>query len=178
VVRGTVYTATNLRRRARLWVGDYLSGTFAPELFVLFHKANLIASTALVLSPTVVLLDDKSHLPHLHVEDAGQVAPLLGQTWSSTMTLSARSFEDDGYWATDLIRQAARHYATATRTSSWATLANTTGISGAQLRWGRNSAGLSPGLYIDTITVTVPGAFGSPEMVLDSLRITSGAGGS
>jgi hypothetical protein len=71
-----------------------------------FQKSKPVACIALALSPTVVLLDDKSHQPHLHVEETDLVAPLLGQTWSSVMTFSARSFEDDGWWATELIRQA------------------------------------------------------------------------
>ncbi len=77
---------------------------------MLFQKSKPVACIALALSPTVVLFDDKSHQPHLHVEEADQVAPLLGQTWSSVMTFSARSFDDDGWWATDLMRQARTRY--------------------------------------------------------------------
>src|SRR5690606_39449383 len=37
----------------------------------------------------------------------------------------------------------------------------------------RNTAGLTPGVYVDTITVTASGANGSPNRVIDSLVITA-----
>ena len=61
----------------------------------------------------------------------------------------------------------------ASRSSNWATLLGATGPSGEWLRWNRNASGLAPGLYVDTITVVVQGAAGSPRTVLDSMRITS-----
>ena len=61
---------------------------------------------------------------------------------------------------------------TATRHSSWLTLTNPNGTGTGVLSWTRNTAGLTTGLYVDTIAVTMAGASGSPATIYDSLRIT------
>ncbi|HEY8061517.1 MAG TPA: S8 family serine peptidase [Gemmatimonadales bacterium] len=57
---------------------------------------------------------------------------------------------------------------------SWNTLTTAGGTGSGTVGWTRSAAGLAPGVYVDTITVTAPGAAsGSPAMIFDTLRITS-----
>ena len=59
-------------------------------------------------------------------------------------------------------------------TSSWTTLTTSSGTGSGSLLWNRNAAGLAVGTYVDTITVTAPGAAsGSPARIIDTLRITA-----
>ncbi len=62
---------------------------------------------------------------------------------------------------------------TATRKKSWTALATSSGTGNGKVVWSRNTAGLTPGVYVDTITVTASGATGSPAQVIDSLVITA-----
>ncbi|MBK7595126.1 MAG: S8 family serine peptidase [Gemmatimonadetes bacterium] len=60
---------------------------------------------------------------------------------------------------------------TATKRKSWTTLTTAGGIGSGSVVWTRNTAGLSAGTYVDTITVAASGL--SPQRVIDTLRITS-----
>jgi hypothetical protein len=61
---------------------------------------------------------------------------------------------------------------TASKRQSWTTLTVASGTGPGMVRWQRNATGLTAGLYVDTITVTAPGAAsGSPSTVFDTLRI-------
>jgi subtilisin len=62
---------------------------------------------------------------------------------------------------------------TATKRSAWTTLTTSGGTGSGSVAWSRSTAGLVPGVYVDTITVTASGASGSPSRVIDTLRITS-----
>jgi subtilisin len=63
---------------------------------------------------------------------------------------------------------------TATRKKSWTTLTVASGTGSGLVQWNRNASGLAAGVYVDTITVTAPGAAsGSPATVFDTLRVTS-----
>ncbi len=62
---------------------------------------------------------------------------------------------------------------TATKKKSWTTLTKTTATGSNTLTWTRSTAGLAAGTYVDTITVTAPGAIGSPATVIDTLTITA-----
>src|SRR5690606_8972919 len=62
---------------------------------------------------------------------------------------------------------------TATKRKSWTTLTTGSGTGSGNVAWSRNTAGLTPGVYVDTITVTASGATGSPSRVIDSLVITA-----
>ena len=53
----------------------------------------------------------------------------------------------------------------------WLALTTASGTGGGLLRWTRDPTALSPGTYVDTITVSVPGAGGSPALIVDTLRI-------
>jgi hypothetical protein len=55
----------------------------------------------------------------------------------------------------------------------WLTLLAGSGTGSGTLTWMRNMAGLVAGIYVDTITVTAPGAIGSPAAVIDSLVVTT-----
>jgi hypothetical protein len=68
-------------------------------------------------------------------------------------------------------------YWTATAQNSWTAVATREGRGSAVLIWRRITPPLEVGTYVDTITVTVNGAVGSPAMVIDSIVVTSGAGG-
>lgn len=55
--------------------------------------------------------------------------------------------------------------------AAWVTLTNAAGTGTGRLRWTRNPTGLAAGVYVDTITVTVPGAIDSPWLLVDSLVV-------
>jgi hypothetical protein len=54
---------------------------------------------------------------------------------------------------------------------TWLTVSTSGGTSSGSVRWVRDPTGLAPGWYVDTITVSVPGAAGSPGLVFDSLVV-------
>jgi photosystem II stability/assembly factor-like uncharacterized protein len=57
--------------------------------------------------------------------------------------------------------------------AGWITLTTSSGTGTSRLRWSRNPTGLAPGVYVDTIRVTVPGAVDSPWNLLDTLVVRS-----
>ncbi len=62
---------------------------------------------------------------------------------------------------------------TASKKKAWTTLVAGAGTGTGTVSWTRSTAGLAVGTYVDTITVTVAGANGSPASVIDTLRITA-----
>ena len=62
---------------------------------------------------------------------------------------------------------------TATKRKTWTSFVVSSGTGSSALAWHRNATGLVVGTYVDTITVTAPGANGSPINVIDTLRITA-----
>jgi hypothetical protein len=69
------------------------------------------------------------------------------------------------------------HAATTTWTAQnrhpWIVLLAATGTGSGSATWMRNTAGLVAGFYVDTITITAPGATGSPAVVIDTLQLTA-----
>ena len=63
---------------------------------------------------------------------------------------------------------------TASKRKSWTTLVSGNGTGSGSVTWSRDASGLAAGTYVDTITVTVAGATGSPARVIDTLVVTSG----
>ncbi|HKG94519.1 MAG TPA: hypothetical protein VKA84_21575 [Gemmatimonadaceae bacterium] len=59
----------------------------------------------------------------------------------------------------------------AAASASWITLTASSGAGPGVLRWSWSTAGLAPGLYVDTIRVTVAGAAGGPAPFVASLRV-------
>ncbi len=57
--------------------------------------------------------------------------------------------------------------------AGWDVIQAAGGTGSGNALWSRNANGLAPGVYVDTLTVTAPGAAGSPARVLDSLTITA-----
>ncbi|MDH4131127.1 MAG: hypothetical protein OEV95_04895 [Gemmatimonadota bacterium] len=55
--------------------------------------------------------------------------------------------------------------------ASWITVVTPDGNGGGPLTWSRDASGLPPGLYVDTLRVTAPGASGSPAELIDSLVV-------
>jgi M6 family metalloprotease-like protein len=45
------------------------------------------------------------------------------------------------------------------------------GVGDGTIRWYHWASGLTPGVYVDTLTVTAPGAAGSPLMIVDTLHV-------
>ncbi|MES2304387.1 MAG: S8 family peptidase [Gemmatimonadota bacterium] len=62
---------------------------------------------------------------------------------------------------------------TATRRKSWTTLTAASGTGSGTVSWSRNATGLAVGTYVDTISITAPGATGSPGTIYDTLRVTA-----
>jgi hypothetical protein len=56
----------------------------------------------------------------------------------------------------------------------WLALTSAAGTGTGRLRWTRDPTGLAPGLYVDTITVTVAGAIDSPWLLADTLVVQGG----
>lgn len=50
-----------------------------------------------------------------------------------------------------------------------------TGRTGDFLRWSRNQRLMEPGRYVDTLSITVPGAIGSPFLVIDTTDVMAPA---
>ncbi len=57
--------------------------------------------------------------------------------------------------------------------ATWVTLTAASGTGSGTIRWTRDPTGLPDGSYVDTLTVTVAGASGSPARVVDTLVIGS-----
>ncbi|MBI4502979.1 MAG: hypothetical protein HY700_17705 [Gemmatimonadetes bacterium] len=55
--------------------------------------------------------------------------------------------------------------------ATWLTLGSSAGTGTGKLLWTRNPAGLPNGVYVDTITISAPGAFDSPSRILDSMVV-------
>ena len=62
---------------------------------------------------------------------------------------------------------------TAAKTQNWVTLSATSGTAPSTLNIGVVTAGMAIGTYTDTVTVTAPGATGSPATIAVSLIISS-----
>lgn len=62
---------------------------------------------------------------------------------------------------------------TATKRLGRTTLVTASGSGSGTVRWQRSLAGLAVGLTVDTITITAPGATGSPFTLYDTLRLTA-----
>jgi subtilisin len=66
---------------------------------------------------------------------------------------------------------------TAVNLQPWSSLTAAAGVGSGTVRWTRNYSLLAAGTYVDTITVTVVGAVGSPGRIIDSLVVTPAKGG-
>ncbi len=64
---------------------------------------------------------------------------------------------------------------TASSHHSWIALTRASGTGDGMVMWSRYAVGLAPGIYVDTITVTVVGATNSPARVIDTLRVVAGS---
>ncbi|HEY4319798.1 MAG TPA: hypothetical protein VGM77_01365 [Gemmatimonadales bacterium] len=61
----------------------------------------------------------------------------------------------------------------ATHRQSWSSLITASGAGAGSVTWARSAQGLAAGIYVDTITITSPGATGSPAQLLDTLQVTA-----
>jgi CubicO group peptidase (beta-lactamase class C family) len=59
---------------------------------------------------------------------------------------------------------------TVSKAKAWTTLGTTAGTGTGVVRWGRTAAGLSPGVYVDTITITGAG-LATPARLVDTLLV-------
>jgi hypothetical protein len=55
--------------------------------------------------------------------------------------------------------------------ASWLVLTTDSGTGSGMARWTRVSTGITPGIYVDTITIAAAGAAGSPAFVIDTLEV-------
>ncbi len=89
-----------------------------------------------------------------------------------SMNEDTLSVVDDSVVVTILGEGAASGAWTAThRSASWITLLTASGTGSGRVRWRRDPTGLATGTYVDTITVSVASAVGSPARIVDSLTI-------
>ncbi len=56
-------------------------------------------------------------------------------------------------------------------TATWITLTTASGVGIGDVEWTRDPTGLAAGTFVDTITVDVPGAVGSPVEIIDTLVV-------
>ena len=59
---------------------------------------------------------------------------------------------------------------TVSKAKAWTTLGTTAGTGNGVVRWGRNAAGLAPGVYVDTITISGTG-LATPARLIDTLLV-------
>ena len=114
------------------------------------------------------------------VVDTLVVEPVLA------LALSAGSHRDSVAEGTDTPRPdsatvtvtgfgaAAEGWSAAHGSATWVSLTTDAGSGSGVLRWSRDPSGLTVGTYVDTITVTVAGAVGSPARVVDTLVVEPG----
>ncbi len=57
--------------------------------------------------------------------------------------------------------------------ATWLSLLKQNGVASSSITWTRSAAQLGAGTFVDTITVTAPGAIGSPAVVIDSLVVAA-----
>lgn len=62
---------------------------------------------------------------------------------------------------------------TASSRHAWTSLTNPTGSGSGRLKWTRSTTGLTPGTYVDTISVAAAGASGSPVLIFDTLVVAA-----
>lgn len=62
---------------------------------------------------------------------------------------------------------------TATSLKPWTTLTVAAGTGSGNVRWSHDLTGLAAGTYVDTISVVVANAIGSPSWVIDTLVVTA-----
>lgn len=53
----------------------------------------------------------------------------------------------------------------------WLTISTPSGVASGAIHWTRNPSELTIGNYVDTISVTAIGAVGSPQRIIDTLRV-------
>ncbi|HTT66660.1 MAG TPA: hypothetical protein VMF70_01400, partial [Gemmatimonadales bacterium] len=70
---------------------------------------------------------------------------------------------------------AAARWTAAHGASAWLTLVTAGGTGSSAVRWVVDPVSVSPGTYVDTITVSAPGAAGSPARIVDSLTVVGAA---
>ena len=70
---------------------------------------------------------------------------------------------------------AAARWTAAHGPSAWLTLVTAGGTGSSAVRWVVDPVSVSPGTYVDTITVSAPGAAGSPARIVDSLTVVGAA---
>ena len=61
---------------------------------------------------------------------------------------------------------------TASHKANWLGISNPTGSGSSTLNWSRNPSGLAPGVYVDTISVSVP-SINASARIFDTLRISA-----
>lgn len=130
-------------------------GVYVDTIAIIAHGS--FNSPARVLDTLVVLTPLTAALTASRV-DSAQVGATAGVTDSVPLALS-------GFGA-GTASWTASHGA-----APWLLLTTPSGVGSATVRWVRDPSGLAIGTYVDTITVTVPGALGSPARIIDSLRV-------
>ncbi len=125
-----------------------------------------IAVTGATGSPTMVI--DSLQITTAPVPLALVVSPL-----SRSVSATQGSNGTDDNIAITLSGDGAAPTAwSAAKRKSWTALAANGGTGSGSLTWHRATAALAVGTYVDTITITAPGASNSPINVIDTVKIT------
>lgn len=157
VVQGSGGTGSGLLRWARQ-TGGLLPGTWVDTIVVQLGAGNAMA----LIIDTVTITAAPVALAATITPGSRRVAVIVGAAVPSDSALIAIS--GTGSETTSW---------TATARRAWTRLGSTSGNGSGVLRWQRSGTLPGPGTWVDTITVTVPGALGSPLRVLDSLIVTA-----
>ncbi|HET9065643.1 MAG TPA: S8 family peptidase [Gemmatimonadales bacterium] len=147
------------------WVHWYTqTGSFAAGVHVDTIVISLAANPA-----TFVAVIDSLEVTPAPIPLAASLTPTSRRTTVQSGTVAAA----DSAVLTLTGDGAASASWAASHTAPWSTLTTGAGTGSGRIRWVRNIAGLATGLYVDTITVAIPGATGSPVRLLDSLTVSA-----
>jgi minor extracellular protease Epr len=160
----TLTTATGTGSGTVAWARNtagLAAGTYVDTISVVASGATgspavVYDSLVITAAPTPLALS-VSPLARSASAVSGTAAPAD----SATVTMSGTNASTTGW--------------TASKRKTWTTLTTASGTGSGKVRWSRSTSGLAAGTYVDTISVTVAGASGSPAVIYDTLRITAAA---
>ena len=153
------------------------SGTVAWSRNVTGLSAGTYVDTITVTAPGAASGSPATIYDTLQVTAAVvPVALAVSPAYRNVVVTQGASAPSDNATVTLTGTNAASTAWSASKKKSWTTLTTSSGTGSGTVAWSRNATGLAVGTYVDTITVTAPGAAsGSPAMIYDTLQVTAAA---